>query len=60
MGVTKMRVLLPTDGSHRDVEPLLESVARSLGFGAEWVLSPEFAELLPGLGVTLMPTGVSL
>jgi hypothetical protein len=56
-----MRVLLPMDGSHRDVEPLLESVERSLGFRAEWVcLSPEFAELLPGVGGPLMPTGVSL
>jgi vancomycin aglycone glucosyltransferase len=63
MGVTKMRVLLPTYGSRGDVEPLLELVERSLGFGAEvWVCtSPDFAELLlPGVGVPLMPTGVSL
>lgn len=56
-----MRVLLPTYGLRGDVEPLSELMERSLGFGAEvWVCtSPEFAELLPGVGVPLVPTGAS-
>ena len=56
-----MRVSLPTHGSWGDIEPLLERVERSLGFGAEvWVFtSPDFAELLPGVGVPLVPTGAS-
>jgi len=57
----KLRVMLPTYGSRGDVEPLLELVERSLRFGAElWVCtSPDFAELLPGVGVPLVPTGTS-
>jgi UDP:flavonoid glycosyltransferase YjiC (YdhE family) len=60
MGVTKMRVLLPTCGLRGDVEPLLELVDRSLGYGAEvWVCTlPDFAVLLPDVSVPLAPIGV--
>ena len=56
-----MRVLLPTHGSRGDVEPTLEPVERSLGFGgaASVCASPDFAGLLPGVGVSLAPTGAS-
>jgi vancomycin aglycone glucosyltransferase len=57
-----MGVVLPTYGSsHGDIEPLLELVERSPGFGAEVPMctSPDFAELLPCVGIPLVPTGVS-
>lgn len=55
-----MRVLLPTCGLRGDVEPLLELVDRSLGYGAEvWVCTlPDFAVLLPDVSVPLAPIGV--
>ena len=55
-----MRGLLPTRKSGGDVEPPLERVARSLGLGAQVSTSPDFAKLLPAVGVPLLPTGASL
>jgi hypothetical protein len=50
MGGIKMRVLWLTYGSPGDVEPMA---------GEAWVCSPlDFAELLAGVGVSLVPTGV--
>jgi hypothetical protein len=56
-----MRMLAPTHGLCGDVEPLVELVERSLGFGWEvWVCpSPDFAELLPGVGPPQAPIGAS-
>lgn len=51
-----MRLLLSTYGSPRgNVEPLLELVERSLGFGAEARLCvpPGLAGLLAGVGMAL-------
>jgi hypothetical protein len=61
MVVTTVRVLLPTYGSRGDVEPLLDVVQLSLGFGAEaWMCpSPDFAELRHGVGMPPVPTGAS-
>jgi len=55
-----MRVLFPTCELPRgEVEPLLERAEPSFGFGAEVraSLSPDLAELLPGVGVPLVPSG---
>jgi hypothetical protein len=56
-----MPMLVPTFGLCGDVEPLVELVERSLGFGWEVRVntSPDFAELLPGVGPPLAPTGAS-
>jgi vancomycin aglycone glucosyltransferase len=56
-----MRVLLATYGSRGDVEPLVGLAVRLRALGAEVrVCAPpdkEFAELLAGVGVPLMPVG---
>lgn len=55
-----MRLLLSMYGRPRgNVEPLLELVVRSLGFGAEARLSvpPDLAGLLAGVGMALTQIG---
>ena len=56
-----MRVLLSTYGSRGDVEPLVGLAVRLRALGAEVrVCAPpdeEFAELLAGVGVPLVPVG---
>jgi vancomycin aglycone glucosyltransferase len=56
-----MRVLSPTCRSLGDVEPLLELVERSPGFGTQVRVctSPDFAELPAWIGVPPVPTGAS-
>jgi len=59
-----MRVLLSTYGSRGDVEPLAGLAVRLRALGAEVrVCAPpdeEFAELLAGVGVPLVPVGQSV
>lgn len=59
-----MRVLLSTYGSRGDVEPLAALVVRLRELGAEVrVCAPpdeEFADLLAGVGVRLIPFGRSV
>jgi vancomycin aglycone glucosyltransferase len=54
-----MRVLLSTYGSRGDVEPMVGVAAQSRVLGAEVRVCapPDFAELLAGVGVSLVPTG---
>jgi vancomycin aglycone glucosyltransferase len=56
-----MRVLLSTYGSHGDAEPMVGLAVRLRALGAEVrVCAPpdkEFAELLAGAGVPLVPVG---
>lgn len=54
-------MLVPTYGLCGDVEPLVELVDQSLGFGWEvWAgTSPNLAEPLPGGGLPQAPTGAS-
>jgi vancomycin aglycone glucosyltransferase len=56
-----MRVLLSTYGSRGDVEPMVGLAVQSRALGAEIrVCAPpdeEFAELLAGGGVSLVPVG---
>jgi vancomycin aglycone glucosyltransferase len=56
-----MRVLLSTNGSRGDVEPMAGLAVQLQALGAEVRVctSPHFAELLPGVGVPLVPTGAS-
>ncbi|WP_328608626.1 glycosyltransferase [Amycolatopsis sp. NBC_00345] len=56
-----MRVLLSTFGSRGDVEPLLALTMqlRSQGADVRVCAPPDFAELLAGAGVTLVPVGPS-
>ena len=58
-----MRVLLSTYGSRGDVEPLVALAVRLRALGAEVrVCAPpdkEFAELLAGVGVPLVPIGAA-
>ncbi len=60
-GSREMRVLLSTYGSRGDVEPLVGLAVRLRALGAEArVCAPpdkEFAELLAGVGVPLVPAG---
>ncbi|WP_369168092.1 glycosyltransferase [Streptomyces sp. R28] len=57
-----MRVLLSTYGSRGDVEPMAGLAVRLRALGAEVVMCapPDFAELLDGLGVPLVPVGRSV
>ena len=59
-----MRVLLSTYGSRGDVEPLVGLAVQLRELGAEVrVCAPpdeEFAELLAGVGVPLVPVGPSV
>ncbi len=63
MGDAKVRVLLSTYGSRGDVEPVVGLAMRLRELGAEVrVCAPpdeEFAELLAGVGVPLVPVGLS-
>jgi vancomycin aglycone glucosyltransferase len=54
-----MRVLLSTHGSRGDVEPLVALAVRLRELGAEVRVCapPDFAELLAGAGVPLVPVG---
>jgi vancomycin aglycone glucosyltransferase len=56
-----MRVLLSTYGSRGDVEPLVGLAVRLRALGAEMRMcappDKEFAELLAGVGVPLVPVG---
>ena len=56
-----MRVVLPTDGSRGDVEPMagLAVQLRTLGAEARVCAPPDCAELLARVGVPRLPTGVS-
>jgi UDP:flavonoid glycosyltransferase YjiC (YdhE family) len=56
-----MRVLLSMYGSRGDVEPMVRLAVHSRALGAEVRVcsSPDFVELLPGVGVPLVPTGAS-
>jgi vancomycin aglycone glucosyltransferase len=55
-----MRVLLSTYGSRGDVEPKVGLTVQSRALGAEVGVCapPDFAELLAGIGVPLVPIGV--
>ncbi|MFJ2028015.1 glycosyltransferase [Streptosporangium sp. NPDC087985] len=57
-----MRVLLSTYGSRGDVEPLVGLAVRLRELGAEVRVCapPDFAELLAGVGVPLVPFGPSV
>ncbi|MET7765862.1 glycosyltransferase [Streptomyces sp. NPDC005336] len=57
-----MRVLLSTYGSRGDVEPLVGLAVRLRALGAEVRVCapPDFAELLAGVGVPLVPVGSSV
>ncbi|MEV0295305.1 glycosyltransferase [Nocardia sp. NPDC050710] len=57
-----MRVLLSTYGSRGDVEPMVGLAVRLREFGAEVRVCapPDFAELLAGVGVPLVPFGRSV
>src|SRR3954454_15413731 len=59
MRVAKMRVLLMTYGSRGDVEPMvgLAMQLRAVGAEVQVCAPPDFAELLDGVGVPLVPTG---
>jgi vancomycin aglycone glucosyltransferase len=54
-----MRVLLSTYGSRGDVEPMVELAVQLGALGAEVRVCapPDFAELLAGVGVPLVPIG---
>ena len=54
-----MRVLLSTYGSRGDVEPMVGLAVRLRALGAEVRVCapPDFAELLAGIGVPLVPVG---
>lgn len=56
-----MRVLLSTYGSRGDVEPMVGLAVRlrELGVEVRMCAPPDFAELLAGAGVTLVPVWVS-
>jgi vancomycin aglycone glucosyltransferase len=56
-----VRVLLSTYGSRGDVEPLLGLAVRLRELGAEVRVCapPDFAELLAGIGVEMVPVGLS-
>jgi vancomycin aglycone glucosyltransferase len=58
-GSSEMRVLLSTYGSRGDVGPMVGLAVRLRALGAEaWVCAPpDFAELLAGVGVPLVPVG---
>ena len=57
-----MRVLLSTYGSRGDVEPMvgLAVQLRALGAEVRVCAPPDFAELLAGVGVPLVPIGQSV
>jgi len=55
-----MCVLLPKHKWGREVEPPLDLEGRSLGFAAQVCTSPDLAKLLPGVGVSSLPSGASL
>jgi vancomycin aglycone glucosyltransferase len=54
-----MRGLLSTNGSRGDLEPMvgLAVQLRAPGAEARVCAPPDFADLLAGVGVPLMPTG---
>jgi vancomycin aglycone glucosyltransferase len=54
-----MRVLLSTYGSRGDVGPMVGLAVRLRALGAEMPVCapPDFAELLAGVGVPLVPVG---
>ncbi len=54
-----MRVLLSTYGSRGDVEPMVGLAVRlrALGVEVRVCAPPDFAELLAGVGVPLVPEG---
>jgi vancomycin aglycone glucosyltransferase len=54
-----MRVSLSTYESHGDVEPMVGLAVRLRALGAEMPVCapPDFAELLAGVGVPLVPVG---
>ncbi|MDX6349319.1 MAG: vancomycin aglycone glucosyltransferase, partial [Streptomyces sp.] len=54
-----MRVLLSAYGSRGDVEPMVGLAVRLRALGAEVRVCapPDFAELLDGVGVPLVPIG---
>ena len=54
-----MRVLLSTYGSRGDVEPMVGLAVQLRALGAEMPVCapPDFAELLAGVGVPLVPVG---
>jgi vancomycin aglycone glucosyltransferase len=54
-----MRVLLSTYGSRGDVEPMVGLAVQSRALGAQVRVCapPDFAELLAGVGVPLVPIG---
>src|SRR6266545_1850930 len=58
-GSHEMRVLLSTYGSRGDVEPMVGLAVQSRALGAEVRVCapPDFAELLAGVGVPLVPIG---
>src|SRR5215217_6780966 len=60
-GSSEMRVLLSTYESHGDIEPMVGLAVRLRALGVEVrVCAPpdkEFAELLAGVGVPLVPVG---
>ena len=57
-----MRVLLSTYGGRGDVEPLVGLAVRLRALGAQVRVCapPDFAELLAGVGVPLVPIGPSV
>ena len=57
-----MRVLLSTYGSRGDVEPMVGLAVQlgALGAEARVCAPPDFAELLAGVGVPLVPIGQSV
>ena len=54
-----MRVLLSTYESHGDIEPMVGLAVQLRALGAELPVCapPDFAELLAGVGVPLVPVG---
>jgi hypothetical protein len=60
-GSREVRVLLSTDGSRGDVEPLVGLAVglRALGAEVRVCAPPDFAERLAGVGVPLVPVGQS-
>jgi vancomycin aglycone glucosyltransferase len=54
-----MRLLLSTHESHGDVEPMVGLAVQLRALGAEMPVCapPDFAELLAGVGVALVPVG---
>ena len=61
MRVAKMRVVLSTCGSRGDVEPMVALAVqlRALGAEAQVCAPPDFADLLTGVDVPLVPSGRS-